>query len=178
MSKFPARLWPSLCIAAAAAALAAPASAQPAAPVDPFEEEGVPYGVDPRDDRAAAIARAIPRAGQIEAMAPALDRMIGALLNVEVGPILDAADPYRRGYGYGRPGRTLGALAERDDPWFEERLRGSIYGVTSGMGRMAEGVAAAAPALARSLSEMERAIAIAVDDYHRRRGGPPERWDD
>jgi hypothetical protein len=165
-------------IAAAVAALAAPASAQPAAPVDPLAEEDGRYWADERDERAAAIARAIPRAGQIEAMAPALDRMIGALLDVEVGPILDAADPYRRGYGYGRPGRTLGALAERDDPWFEERLRGSIHGVTAGMGRMAEGVAAAAPALARSLHEMERAIAVAIDDYHRRRGGPPERWDD
>ena len=41
-------------------------------------------------------------------MAPTLDRMMGVLLNVDVGPLIDAADPYRRRPGYGRPGRTIG----------------------------------------------------------------------
>ena len=145
-----------LLIAAAAAAFAAPAFAQGAAP-DPLEDE---------------IRRAIPPAGEVEAMAPALDRSLGALMNVDVGPILDAADPWRRRPGYGRRGRTIGALAGRDDPYFEERVRSSLYGATADIARMMHAFGAAAPALARSMREVERAMDVAIDDYHRRRGDP------
>ena len=144
---------PRILIAFAAAALSAPAFAQQAP--DPLEED---------------IVRAIPPAEEIEAMAPALDRAVGALLEVDVGPILDAADPMRRRPGYGRPGRTLGELGRRDDPYFEERLRSSIYDSTADMSRMMGAFAAAAPALARSLREMERAMGAAIEDYRRRRG--------
>lgn len=145
-----------LLVAAAAGLFAAPALAQ-TPPVDPLEEE---------------IRQAMPEPGQVEAMAPALDRLLGALLTVDVGPIIDAADPYRRRPDYGRPGRTLGALGGRDDPYFEDRLRSSIYDATEKTGRMMGAFAAAAPALARSLREMENALGAAIDDYHRRRGDP------
>ena len=139
---------PKYLIAAAAAAFAAPAFAQPVA--DPLEEE---------------ILRALPPAEEVEAMAPALDRAVGALLNVDVGPLIDAVDPYRRHPEHGRRGRTLGELGRRDDPYFEERLRSSIYGTTAGMGRMMEGLAASAPALARSIRELERAMDAAIGGY-------------
>ena len=115
------------------------------------------------------IAEAIPPAEEVEALAPVMDGMVGALLDVEVGPLLDAADPYRRRYDHGVPGRTLGDLAARDDPQFEQRMRSSIYGVTSDMGRMMQAVAVAAPAMRRSLREFERGIEGAIDDYERRR---------
>ncbi len=146
-----------LLIATAAAAFAAPALAQGPAPADPLEER---------------IVAAIPDPEEVEAMAPALDRVLGALLTVDVGPILDAVDPYRRHPGYGRPGRTLGALGSRDDPDFERRLRSSVYDVTADMGRMMGAFATAAPALARSLREMEHVVDAAIDDYHHRRGAP------
>ena len=150
-------------IVAATAALAIPAAAQaPAAPPPP-------------DSIEEAIVGAIPAPGQIEAMAPALDRMVGALLDVDVGPIMDAADPYRRHPGYGRRGRTLGALGSRDDPYFEDRLRSSIYEVTADTGRMMGAFATAAPALARSLREMQDALNAAIDDYHRRSGDRRDR---
>ena len=142
-----------LMIAAAAAALSGPALAQPTPPADPLE---------------ADIARAIPDREQVEAMAPLMDRILGAFLAVDVGPIIDAADPNRRRPDYGRPGRTLGALGGRDDPYFEDRLRSNIYRSTEDMSRMMGAFAAAAPALARSLREMENALAGAIDDYHRR----------
>ena len=141
-----------LLIAAAAAACASPGLAQ-TAPVDPLEDK---------------IVRAIPDPEQIEAMAPALDRLLGALLTVDVGPIIDAVDIDRRRPDYGRSGRTLGALGSRDDPYFEDRLRSSIYQVTADSGRMMGAFASAAPALARSLREMQNAIGAAVEDYHRR----------
>ena len=144
-----------LLIAAAAAALATPALAAP--PRDPIEDE---------------IVRALPEPEQIEAMAPALDRLLGALLTLDVGPIIDAADPYRRGRDYGRSGRTLGALGSRDDPYFEERLRSSVYDATAPTGRWVGAFARAAPALAASVRAMQDALDAAVDDFHR---GAPRR---
>lgn len=144
-----------LIASAAAMLLAGPAAAQP---------------------RERLIERALPSSAEVEAMAPALDRMTGALLDVEVGPLLDAADPYARRPGYGRPGRTLGRLAARDDPRFEQRLRGSIYGTTAEIGRMMDAFAVAAPALERSLLELEAGIRVAADDYRRRRPAPPSPW--
>ena len=146
-----------------AAALAAPVAAQ--APV--FD--------DSLDDD---IVAAIPPAEEVEAMAPAMDAMAGALLNVDVGPLLDAADPTRRRYDHGMPGRTLGRIAGRDDPYFEERMRSSIYGVTSDMGRMMEALAVAAPAMRRSLRAFERGIEGAIDDDERRRPQPRRGWEE
>ena len=141
--------------AVAAALLAGPAIAQP----DPLFDDGM-------DER---IARSIPPGAQIEAMAPVIDRMTGALLDVDVGPVIDAADPYARyNYRYRRGPRTLGDLAGRDDPAFERRLRASIYGSAAGLGRMMDAIAYAAPAMRRSLAEMEREMDRALRDAPRR----------
>lgn len=152
-----------LMILVGAVALAAPASA------------GEPIFDERMDDE---IARAIPPAEEIEAMAPAMDALVGALLNVDVGPLLDAADPYRRRPDHGVRGRTLRDLGHRDDPYFEDRVRSSIYGVTSDMGRMMEALAVAAPVMRRSLREFERGIEGALDDYERRRPEPRRDWEE
>jgi hypothetical protein len=152
-----------LIVAAAAAFATVPAAAS-----------AQPYSDRLEDD----IVRAIPPAAEIEAMAPALDRSLGALMNVDVGPLLDAVDPWGRRSDYGRPGRTLREMGRRDDPHFEERLRSSLYGATGDMSRMMGAFAAAAPALAQSLREVERAMGAAIDQYHRGRGEPYYRHDD
>lgn len=139
-----------LLIAVAAAAFAGSALAQVPPSRDPIEDE---------------IARAMPSPGQVEAMAPVLDRSMGALMNMDVGPLMDAVDPYRRSPEYGRPGRTIGQLGRRDDPYFEQRLHSQIYAGTAQMGRMMGALSAATPALARSMREFERAIGTAVGQY-------------
>ena len=125
---------------------------------------------------ASALAQNVPSGAEIEAMAPALDRMTGALLDVDVGGFIDAADPYARRPGYGRRGRTVGAMARRRDPHFDARLRGSIYGGTARAARMMDAFAAAMPALRRSLDEARAAIHGAAEDYHR--AAPRDRYDD
>lgn len=125
---------------------------------------------------APAFAQHVPSGTEIEAMAPAIDRITGALLDVDVGGIVDAADPYARRPGYGRPGRTIGRMARRHDPYFDARLRASIYGGAAQAGRMMDAFASAMPALRRSLDEARAAIGAAVDDYHR--GAPARRYED
>lgn len=108
----------------------------------------------------------LPSSADIAGFAPVIDRMVGALMNLDVGPVMDAADPLARHPGYGVPGRTLGAMGRARDPYFDRRVRGAIYGGTAQAGRMMDAFAAAMPALERSLHEVERGMAAAVDSYH------------
>jgi hypothetical protein len=113
---------------AATACIAAPAAAQPARPSE-----------------------------KIQDYAPAIDRAADAMLNLDLGPILDAADPYRRHYR-----RTLRDMARRDDPDFDRRMHATIYGTAATMGRAADAFAAAEPALRRALTQFERDMAAAM----------------
>ena len=137
---------------AAAALLAAPAAAQ---------QEPRPF--DERDVRAA-----LPSPGEIRAMGGAMDRMIGALMSIDVGPIIDAADPQRRNPNYGRPGRTLGDMGRRDDPYFDQRVRAGVHGAAEGLERMVGAFATVAPQLERSIEEMSRSIEGAIRSVPRR----------
>jgi len=93
----------------------------------------------------------------IDEAAPAVDRTTQALLNLDIGPILDAADPTRPHHN-----RTLRDMARRDDPDFERHLRASIYGNAASLHRMTAAVAAAEPALRQALSQFEASIAAAM----------------
>src|SRR4051794_26127880 len=90
---------------------------------------------------AAATLLAVPASAQrprpsdkVREMAPALDRSAEALLNVDLGPLLDAIDP-----GRPHPARTLRDIAGRGDPDFDRRLHASIYGNAERIGRAADG---------------------------------------
>jgi hypothetical protein len=128
-----------------------------------YEDRDGPYDDGPYDDRPYyEDDTPLPRGAEVAAMAPMIDRMAGAVLQLDVAPMLDALDPFNR---YGPRGRrTLGELARRDDPDFDRRLRGSIYGTTAAMARMMDAIATATPAMRRSLREMEREIDRAVRD--------------
>ena len=151
----------SILIGAAALALAGSAAAQPAK--GPAAD--VPRA-DPRSEaeRDRELVRSIPDAREIEAMGETMDRVVGAVLDIPIGPLvdaIDAADPEgrrdRRRYGRNE---TIGDVAGRDDPYFEERVRDQIRGVAVGAGVMAEQIAVMAP-------EMRRAAERAADDIDR-----------
>ena len=143
-------------VATAAIALAGPTAAEPVFTPDMDEE----------------MVRSVPRAEEIEAMGVVLDRVVGAVLDMPVGPLvdaIDAADPEgRRHRRYGRHDRVRD-VAGQNDPYFEERLRDDIRGVTVGMGVLADQVAVLAPVLRRSLAEVERDVAEAMRDHRERR---------
>jgi hypothetical protein len=113
---------------------------------------------------AASAFVAIPAAAQpprpserIQDYAPAFDRAADALLNLDVGPIMDAVDPYGRHHR-----RTLREMARRNDPDFERRMHATIYGTAGRMGRAADAFAAAEPALRRALNQFEYDMAAAL----------------
>ncbi len=134
----------TLLAAAGAAILAGPASAQ--------DYRGAKDYGGAQDYRAAEAAEAIGRA------APAIDRTTRALLDLDIGPILDAADPSRP-----HSHRTVRDMAARDDPDFERHLRASIYGNAARVQRMTAAAAAAEPALRQALAQFQASIAAAID---------------
>ena len=140
-------------IGAAALALAGPAVAHPAPPADPRDRE---------------IVSTIPHPAEVEAVGRSVDRVVGAVLDVPIGPLvdaIDAADPEGRKYRrHHRRDETLGDLAANGDPYFEERLSDQIRGVTAGMGVMAEQLAVMAPEMRRAIERAERDIERAIDD--------------
>jgi hypothetical protein len=140
-----------LIIALTALAASAPAFAQPQ--------------YDPRDED---IVRRLPPPGEIARMGDALGRATDALMDVDVGPVADALDPYHRRYRYGRR-ETLGDMAGRRDPYARERMRGEIGAVTIGLGAAVEQMAVLTPVLRRSLEDSIRRLddAIARGRYAR-----------
>ncbi len=139
-----------LITAAALAMAAVPAAAQE------------PVYDDPRD---AEIADALPDQAEFDEMAVTLDRVLGAMLDMEIAPVLEAVDPHRRT----PPGeRTLRDMAERSDPYFEDRMRHNLYGASSSMGRMVEAFSVLMPVMRHSLEQTARDVEEALDDYPRR----------
>jgi hypothetical protein len=134
-----------LIIAMTALAAAAPVLAQPA--------------YDPQGDD---VVRRLPPPHEVERIGDSLGAAAEALMDVDVGPVADALDPYHRRYRHGRR-ETLGDLASRRDPYARERMRAEIGAVTVGLGAAMEQLAVMTPVLRRSLEvsirRMEDAIA-------------------
>ena len=132
-----------LILAASIFACAAPASAQP-------------YP-DPRDEE---IVHALPDPREIEAVGDTVGRVADAIMDVPVGPIADAVDPYRRGR---HRDETLGDIAHRDDPYARERMRDQIGAATVGIGAILSELAVVTPVLRRSLEDATRRMEDAMD---------------
>jgi hypothetical protein len=142
-----------LIIAASLLALAAPVAAQP-------------YP-DPRDED---IARALPHAGQIEEVGDTVGRVAEAIMDVPIGPIVDAIDPHGR-HRRDRD-QTLGDVASRDDPYARERIRDQVGAATVGVAAAAREMAVLTPVLRRSLEDATRRMEDAMSgrrgrDYDR-----------
>lgn len=150
----------SLLIGAALLAFAAPAAAhgQPVPPPGyyPPPPPGWDRGYDPRDE---ALVRSLPDQRQIDRMGVAIDRALGAVLDMPIGPLEDALDPYRRH----DPRERLGDLGRRDDPYFDARAHYEMGRAVGQLGAASRRVAVAAPAIQRSLEDLERRIEDAVD---------------
>ena len=96
------------------------------------------------------------------------DRMVGAIMSIPIGPIVEAVDPYGRGRY--RPGDTIRDMATRDDPYAEERIRRGIQASARGMGAMTQALARAMPALRRSIEDVRRSMEQAIDEADGFRG--------
>src|SRR5688572_3093896 len=113
---------------------------------------------DPRGDD---LVRRLPPPHEVERIGEALGRATDALMDVDIGPIADALDPYHRRHRRGP--ETLGDLAGgRHDPYARERIRDQIGAVTIGLGAAVEQMAVMTPMLRRSLEDATRRMQDAI----------------
>jgi hypothetical protein len=131
-------------ILGAALLAAAPVQAQP--PIDE-DEDRAEVALDPRE---------------LQAMTGVMDRLVGAVMDLPIGGIVAAVDPLGRGEY--RRDDTVRDMAERDDPYVEERLRDGIRGTSRSIGVMSHAIARMMPVLERSLREMEHSLQDAIED--------------
>jgi hypothetical protein len=134
--------------------LAAPAAAQPRHPA--------PYPPPSR------IEQRLPRPDEVERIGTMIERVTDALLDVDVGPVADAIDPYRR-YDPRRGPETLGELATRRDPYARRRLHAEIEDTTAGVGAATREVAAMTPLVRMAIADTLRHIDDAVRESRLRR---------
>jgi hypothetical protein len=119
------------------------------------------------------LEQRLPRAGEVERIGTMIERVSDALLDVDVGPVADAIDPYRR-YDPRRGPDTLGELAARRDPYARRRLHAEIEDTTAGLGAATRELAAMAPLVGMAIADTRRRIDDAVRESRLRR----ERDDD
>lgn len=139
-----------LLAAALALTFAAPALAAPALTAPPR---------DVSDD----IARSLPHPYDVEAAGDRIGAAVGALVKVPIGDVvrsIDPAAPISRN-------ATIADVAGRDDPDFQGRLQDQVSGMTMKAADMVRHIAVAAPALQRSLSDLQRSLDSALGGYGR-----------
>lgn len=140
-----------LILVAAALAFALPAAAS-AQPSSSFPEE--------MDED---IVRSLPHPGQVEEMADVAGRAAEAVIDTPIGGLVRAIDPTRRVH----PDDTIADVSR--DPYLRDRIRDSVGGLAAGMGDVMAQVAVVAPALRRSLADLERNLEGAIQDSRRDR---------
>ena len=140
-----------LIVAASLLAFAVPAAAQP-------------YP-DPRDED---IVRALPHPGEVEALGRTMEDVTDAIMDVDVGPVVDAVHGRRHSRHHRE---TLGDIASRDDPYARERVRDQVGLATIGVSAAVREMAVLAPVLRRALDD----AAHRVEDALARRHG--RNWD-
>ncbi len=156
----------------AAMLVAAPLAAQPAAYDDGARYDApMPQAMADDEDwdeedydryEQDAVAAPVLHPGQVEAMGGAMDRLLGAIMNLPIGGIAAAVDPYN--HGRIPPGTTVRDMASRDDPFAEQRLRAGIRGATRGVGAMSHALAQMMPVLERSIEQVEREMEAAIGE--------------
>jgi hypothetical protein len=145
----------NLILAAGLLSLAAPAAAQPR-PHQPYPPP--PTRLDER----------LPGPYEVDRIGTMIERVTDALLDVDVGPVADAIDPYRR-YDPRRGPDTLGELATRRDPYARRRLHAEIEDTTAGLGAATREVAAMTPLVRMAIADTARRIDEAVRESRLRR---------
>ncbi|WP_106638605.1 hypothetical protein [Allosphingosinicella vermicomposti] len=117
---------------------------------------------DSRDDE---IVRALPTPGEMADVSDMIGRVMSAMMDIEIGGVVEAIDPGARG----PRDRTLRDMAGRDDPYFEDRMRRSVYGAVTDMGDIMTDITILTPRLRRSLEDLGRDVDDAVRDLPSRR---------
>lgn len=116
-----------------------------------------PAFAQPRHPPPPAVGPLTPDAP--ERIGRQIDRVAEAMMDVDIGPVVDAIDPSAR---YRGAPTSLGDLASRRDPYARQRMHADIAATSAGLGVAARQAAAAAPILLQTLAQASRQIEAAA----------------
>jgi len=116
----------------------------------------------------APISNSLPSPQTIDRTGAALDRAIDGLLEIDVAPLTNALRPDRP---YARGRQTIGDLARRDDPYFDEKMHRSVGAMADTMIAMTDRMRRLEPVLRDSLRDVVRNVEDAMRDV------PYDRYD-
>ena len=94
-----------------------------------------------------------------------IDRLAEAIMDVDIGPVVDAIDPGARARG---APTSLGRLVDRRDPYARARMHQDIAATSAGLDVAAREAAAAAPILLQTLAQARRQIDAAAREARAR----------
>ena len=107
-----------------------------------------------------------------------IGRVADALMDIDLGPLVDAIEPGARHRGP----TSLGDLATRRDPYARERMHRDIDATSAGLGAAARDAAVMAPLVRQALARTMRDIDAATRAARARHGDlpppPPPRYED
>ena len=109
----------------------------------------------------APVSDSLPSPQTIDRTGAVLDRMIDGLLEIDVAPLANAIDPDRP---YSRERQTIGDMARRDDPYFDEKVHRSVGAVADNMINMTHTMRRLEPVLRDSLKDVVRNVEDAMRD--------------
>lgn len=109
------------------------------------------------------IVDSLPHPFEVEEAGDRIGAAVGAIVNVPIGDVVRAIDPAAPV----RRSDTIADVAGRGDPDFEGRLQDQVAGLSTKAADVVRGVAAAAPALQRSLAEAMRNLDAALGGLDR-----------
>ena len=100
----------------------------------------------------------LPPPGAIEQMGDRVSGLADAIMDVDVGPVVDAVNPGRR-----HRERTLGDYATRRDPYARERMHDSIARTSARVNATMRELAIMAPMMMRSFEDARRRLKAAMN---------------
>ena len=107
-----------------------------------------------------------------------IGRVADALMDIDIGPLVDAIEPGAR---YRGAPTSLGDLAARRDPYARARMHRDIAATSAGLGAAARDAAVIAPIARQALARAMRDIDMAARAAGQRYGDvppPPPRYED
>jgi hypothetical protein len=96
--------------------------------------------------------------GTQSALAGGLSSMLGALMGMRVDGLAKALEPINGGKKLKLKGNTLGEIAGRKDPHFQEKLSVGTRSMVGGLGAMMSAMATMMPQLEAAMGKMGDAI--------------------
>ena len=128
------------------------------------------FAQPPRGYAPPPPARHLPPPDAAERYGDQIGRVADALMDIDLGPLVDAIEPGARTRG----GPTsLGALATRRDPYARQRMHAEIDATSAGLGAAARDAAVMAPLVRQALARTMRDIDAAAREARARSGDLP-----